>query len=501
MVQNVAGWFDGPPINYIRLALRARIPLASATIVFGVFGIAAGLTGFLKAFDGGAATHPITGGCLIGLGFAVLKTRRFGHPAWWHIGLLSAILTVCMARLMDAVVSGAGHTTQVTLFGPMAGFDGTFSIEAAVVLGGFAAAILIRNSNTRLGGVFLTIGLVMAFLTTLQMSYRLTLFGGTVGAFTILGLLSASAAMLTMFLHRPFVRVVFLMGDIGAQTRVMVGAILSVSWIAGMVLTRGPLNGDIMMIALPLSAMTCAMLAILLVSSARHEGSVASRRRAERDLAMRSRIDPMTGALNRFGMTEVVEGAWVDFRSSGAQFGMILMDVDYFRKIDATFGVGDPQAALRHVAQTVQDQLRGTDALGIWGADEFLILLKIKDVSNIDIVANRVRQALADPEGVFCKTLTMLPASFEIPMGISDMRTQDDAPTAALTRADHGLHLSRSDKSSTIPIVEVTQEDDFVFDPATINAFEADIAADVSGQPETETVDTEHGKGTGVKAA
>jgi diguanylate cyclase (GGDEF)-like protein len=82
---------------------------------------------------------------------------------------------------------------------------------------------------------------------------------------------------------------------------------------------------------------------------------------------MQSRTDTATGALNRFGMTEVVEGAWVEFKSAGAHFGLILIDLDYFRRLDATFGHDDAEAVLSRVVQTVQPQLRASDALGRWG--------------------------------------------------------------------------------------------------------------------------------------
>jgi diguanylate cyclase (GGDEF)-like protein len=158
---------------------------------------------------------------------------------------------------------------------------------------------------------------------------------------------------------------------------------------------------------------------------------------------MQSRTDTATGALNRFGMTEVVEGAWVEFKSAGAHFGLILIDLDYFRRLDATFGHDDAEAVLSRVVQTVQPQLRASDALGRWGADEFLVLLKIKDHANVGIVADRIRTSLADARNPFCAGLTMEPTAINAPFGISTMNDSDGAPTDAITRANDTLHLAK----------------------------------------------------------
>ncbi|WP_375281678.1 GGDEF domain-containing protein [Pseudooctadecabacter sp.] len=468
MTQSALGRFDGPPINFIRIALRARVPLSILTMACGVLGLItsyAGVDLLLQPLNGKSATHPLTGVSLIGLGLCILKTRRFGSHGIWRLLVLGTILLVCAARVMDAALVGLTGAPPLSVFGPVDGFSGRFSIESALTIGAFAVATLIRQGNGRVGGLFLVGGLTLVFTTVLGMSYGLVFFNGDVGVFTFLGLLSASLSMLSIYLHRPFVRVAFMMGDIGVQTRVMVASIVVIPWLSGMGLSWSGAMGEQTHVAAMISVITCAMLAILLTTAARHEGSVAARRRAARELAMFDRIDPVTGALNRFGMTEVVEGAWVDFRSTGAQFGLILMDVDYFRNIDATFGEGDPEAALARVAQSVQGQLRGTDALGRWGTSEFLILLKIKDVGNLDIVAGRLRRAMADVAGPFCAGLSMQPASLDIPLGMSDMRETDDAPTAAITRADQGLYLAKSDEASTVPVMAMEGEDVFVFAP------------------------------------
>ncbi len=435
----------GNPFQFVRFALRARVPFAIATMVFGMVGL-----GFSYLGTGGAATHPLTALCLIGLGGCILRTKRYGPSSYIRQGVLGAVLLACAARGMDVVLSSTTGSTTGAVFGPLAGFSGSFSIETAITLGAFAAAALLRQSSGRLGSIFLVAGAACVYSTLLSVIFGITFFKGQVSAFTLVSMGCATFGMVSVYIHRPFVRVAFLLGDVGSQTRVMATAVLVFPMIAGVILDRfggsgglGPLEVAVV------SMISLSMLVFLLSTSARHEGSVAARRRAERENAMQSRLDTLTGALNRFGITEVVEGAWVEFKSAGSKFGMILIDLDYFRRLDATYGLDDGEAVLTRVVETLQPQLRGTDSLGRWGADEFLVLLKIKDAANIAIVADRLRNALADVSNPFCAGLVMEPAAIDVPFGVSTLDEGDDAPTEAITRADASLHLAKTAAAMT----------------------------------------------------
>jgi diguanylate cyclase (GGDEF)-like protein len=66
---------------------------------------------------------------------------------------------------------------------------------------------------------------------------------------------------------------------------------------------------------------------------------------------MVKRIDPLTKTLNRFGMSEKLETAWAEFKGGGAMFGMLMLDVDYFRRINDTFGMAFWNASPRHCSR------------------------------------------------------------------------------------------------------------------------------------------------------
>jgi diguanylate cyclase len=89
-----------------------------------------------------------------------------------------------------------------------------------------------------------------------------------------------------------------------------------------------------------------------------------------------ARRDGLTGALNRASILEAIESERLRMMRTGQPFGVVLLDLDHFKRINDGFGhlVGD-QVLIRAVAQ-ISDRLRATDDLGRYGGEEFLLLLR-----------------------------------------------------------------------------------------------------------------------------
>lgn len=450
--------------SYIRRALRNRIPFAVATMSFALFGLFAnGAAPMLGIPQETAATHPLTALCLFGLGYWSLRMNRFGQPSLGRHIMVGLVLMICCARVMGALVSPA----PLAIFGPIGLFGGQFSVEAGLALGAFAAAALVRQSQGRIGTGFVVVGLAVVYNALIEVGYGVTFFQGEVSVFTILSLVAASVTMLSIYVHRPFVRVAFLMGDLGSQVRMMAAAAVVIPLAGGFILhvLKPQSNVGFPAEAALSSAVTWGLLVVLLVSSARLESTAVARRRTLRDIAMQSRIDPLTKALNRFGMMETLEGAWLDFRSTGTKFGLILLDLDYFKRLNETFGHDAGDDVLERVSATLHPHLRDSDALGRWGGGEFLILLKIKKSSDINVVATRLHLALEALDSPFGEGLNGLPAQITATLGLSEMQDNDHGAVEAISRADVALGLEREQSKWATGTA------------ATEQAFEADSAA------------------------
>ncbi len=115
--------------------------------------------------------------------------------------------------------------------------------------------------------------------------------------------------------------------------------------------------------------------------------------RFNKDLALR---DALTGLLNRRGMDSALADALQQARAHGAGFGMILLDLDRFKVLNDSYGHQAGDEVLRVVGQLLRRTLRPQDAVARWGGEEFLVLLPGSDLEQTQLVAQRLRTAIAD---------------------------------------------------------------------------------------------------------
>ncbi|HLP70579.1 MAG TPA: GGDEF domain-containing protein [Rhizobium sp.] len=109
------------------------------------------------------------------------------------------------------------------------------------------------------------------------------------------------------------------------------------------------------------------------------------------DLKQRSRIDSLTGGLNRESFFAALDAA-----ASGPQSSALLIaDADHFKKINDTFGhlVGDE--ALRVIGRTIAAALGSRDFWGRIGGEEFVLFLDGADRARALAVAEALRSAVA----------------------------------------------------------------------------------------------------------
>ncbi|WP_229205284.1 MULTISPECIES: GGDEF domain-containing protein [unclassified Duganella] len=113
-------------------------------------------------------------------------------------------------------------------------------------------------------------------------------------------------------------------------------------------------------------------------------------RYAER-LRRLSTLDALTGALNRAGLEMQGKRTGLRAQRGGRSLAVIMIDVDFFKVINDTYGhpVGDE--VLRHLARLVRLELRPNDLLARFGGEEFVLVLDGVDRAAALKVAERLR--------------------------------------------------------------------------------------------------------------
>jgi diguanylate cyclase (GGDEF)-like protein len=120
------------------------------------------------------------------------------------------------------------------------------------------------------------------------------------------------------------------------------------------------------------------------------------RRKIEADLERIAYFDPLTGLSNRRGTLMRFEDEISRAERRGRQFGLLVMDLDHFKRVNDTYGHQAGDAVLVHAAVTLGAGKRREDALGRIGGEEFLVIFTDVSAQEAFDGANRLCRRLAD---------------------------------------------------------------------------------------------------------
>ena len=113
-----------------------------------------------------------------------------------------------------------------------------------------------------------------------------------------------------------------------------------------------------------------------------------------RSLESIATIDSLTGVLNRRGLEDASIKMQDICKRINLSMAVLLIDIDYFKKVNDTYGhlVGDD--VLRHIAKTISDILRSSDVLGRYGGEEFCAFLPNTTENDALGLAERIRAGI-----------------------------------------------------------------------------------------------------------
>ena len=168
----------------------------------------------------------------------------------------------------------------------------------------------------------------------------------------------------------------------------------------------------------------------------------ARRVQAEEELRERARTDPLTGLLNRAGLTEELRAAADDATTGGAPLAVVMLDLDRFKEVNDTLGHAVGDALLCAVAERLTGELRRDDVLARLGGDEFVVLLRDADP---DAVAHTTRRLL----GALRRPFEVDGLALEVD-GSLGVATSGTEPTELLRAADVAMYAAKADRSGVV---------------------------------------------------
>lgn len=157
-----------------------------------------------------------------------------------------------------------------------------------------------------------------------------------------------------------------------------------------------------------------------------------------------SYTDQLTGLYNRYKIKELFEYEKNQINRYKTKLSVILIDIDYFKSINDTFGhtVGD--LILLELANLLKKSVRSSDIVSRWGGEEFLIVTPKTNLEQAGVLAEHIRQNLKAHEFSYKISIT-------VSFGVTSFQKNDTLETIIL-RADEALYKA---KNSGRDVVEI----------------------------------------------
>ena len=118
---------------------------------------------------------------------------------------------------------------------------------------------------------------------------------------------------------------------------------------------------------------------------------VLQRSLMHQQLQAAARTDPKTGLLNPTAWQREADTEIARALRAGESLALLLCDVDHFKRVNDTYGHLTGDEVLRGLAAELRQQVRGSDVVGRFGGEEFVVLLPRADADEACMIAERLR--------------------------------------------------------------------------------------------------------------
>lgn len=149
--------------------------------------------------------------------------------------------------------------------------------------------------------------------------------------------------------------------------------------------------------------------------------------------------DSLTGLYNRSKLDTILSDELARFKRTQREFTLLMMDIDYFKTLNDTYGHITGDEILAAVARILVQSIRSIDYAARYGGDEFIIILVETSTDQALKTAERIRSQV---ESMRYSTNDSIIA-VTVSIGVVQCQSGDMTPTAVFARADHALYEAK----------------------------------------------------------
>ncbi|MFM1990837.1 MAG: hypothetical protein RJA99_3794 [Pseudomonadota bacterium] len=153
-----------------------------------------------------------------------------------------------------------------------------------------------------------------------------------------------------------------------------------------------------------------------------------------------AQLDPLSGIMNRRGFDSELFRLCRTASEQGSAFSLVMVDIDFFKKINDTYGHPFGDQVIRAVGQALSQLTQRKDIAARYGGEEFALLLPETPLAGAREVADRVRAAIA--RGAIRRGGSDPVGNITISAGVAQYVAGED-PHSLVARADRALYASK----------------------------------------------------------
>ena len=155
----------------------------------------------------------------------------------------------------------------------------------------------------------------------------------------------------------------------------------------------------------------------------------------ERQLTLR---DVLTEIPNRLGYDERLKLELANYRRSKKAFVLVVWDIDFFKKVNDTYGHAAGDQVLKLVASILSRNLRETDFIARYGGEEFVLLLPDTDLKGAQLITDKLRILIEGSKFHFREKDVVVTVS----AGFAEAKENEDGSDIFI-RADKALYKAK----------------------------------------------------------
>ncbi len=164
-----------------------------------------------------------------------------------------------------------------------------------------------------------------------------------------------------------------------------------------------------------------------------------------------AQVDPLTQINNRRAFNYFVASLWSNSIRHKNSVSVIIIDIDFFKKINDTYGHAQGDEVLIEVANTLKSSVRSGDILARWGGEEFIVFLPDTTRSQAVILAQRFRK---DVENIRVKTSAETIRA-TVSIGVADNEFNADSLDRMILEADNNLYQAKDAGRNRVVMTEL----------------------------------------------